>query len=190
MSEYRKSTWRYETGALQSMSIGPFSAVRGVVVLSSPDGRKHKYNEVSFGFNVGKRIPVKFQLPDIPLPHAAFKGNGVTGSGSTIDFDGGGVVFMTPTFQGDELSTDDFSGAANSIEGGGGLLVAYGYTFLFTGMPQAVLLAGLSNPAFLGIALRTAKGLIIIRGISEGLIDGLGVTSSFGALSYGGEYVE
>lgn len=190
MSEYRKSTWRYETGASQTMSFGPLSAGRGMIVLSAPDGRKHRYNEASFGFNLGKRVPTKFQLPDIPLPHAISKGIVVAGSGSTIDFDGGGAVFMTPTFHGDELSKDDFAGAANAIEGSGGLLVAYGYSFLFSGMPQAVLLAGLTNPAFIGIALRSAKCLIIIRGISECLIDGLSVSSSFGALSYGGEYLE
>jgi hypothetical protein len=190
MSEYRRSSWKYETGASQSASIGLLSGTRGMIVLSTPDGTKHRFNAANAGIGFGLRAPEKIQLPDIALPRAIFKGNTITGGGSTTDFDGNGWVWKTPAFHREELTINDFCGATNSFDGAAGLLVGYGVSLLFVGIPQVMMMAGILNAAFIGIATRQAKALIIMRGITEGLIDGLSVFSTFGGLSYAGQYTD
>ncbi|MDR5818079.1 hypothetical protein QCE62_31150 [Caballeronia sp. LZ033] len=111
MISYRKSRWRYNTGASVAGALGPLSAARGILVLVDPAKVSHQFNFSTFGINLlGLRIPKQFQLPELPLP----KGRGLTGSGSTTDFWGDGIVFMNYSFQGDELSAAVLAAARSS----------------------------------------------------------------------------
>ncbi|MDR5838846.1 hypothetical protein [Caballeronia sp. LZ034LL] len=182
MISYRKSRWRYNTGASVAGALGPLSAARGILVLDDPAKVTHHFNFSTFGINLlSLRIPKQFQLPELPLP----KGRGLTGSGSTTDFWGDGVVLMNYSFQGDELSAADFGGGAFIAEMGGGMLIAKAYTIMHMGIPEALMLACAASPALIGMAARNARAMIVMKGISEGLIDGLGLSSSIGFVSHG-----
>jgi hypothetical protein len=188
MSRYRISKWTYNTAASGSISIGYLTASRGFIVLDDPAGTSHRFNVASMGFGYGKRVASKAQLPDVPLPATLFNGNTLGGGGATSDFSGNGFVAMTPAFLGSELKPNDFVGATNQLDAGAGLLVAYGFTFVFSGIPQSLMLGAIANPAFMHGALNSAKALIVMRGMSEGLIDGGSFSSSVGMLTYQGTY--
>ncbi|MDR5762568.1 hypothetical protein [Caballeronia sp. LZ035] len=182
MINYKKSRWRYNTGASVAGALGPLSAARGILLLDDPANLSHRFSFSTFGISLlSLRIPKQFQLPDLPLP----KRRGLTGSGSTTDFWGEGVVFKNDSFQGEELSATDFRGGAFIAELGGGLLIAKAYTVMHMGIPEALMLACAACPALVGMAARNAKAMIVMKGISEGLIDGVGLSSSIGFVSHG-----
>ena len=186
MSDYRLSRWTYNTGASGSGSIGMLSASGGMIVLDDPAGTPQRFDFVSYGIGVGKRIAQKFRLPDISPK--MLNGREIAGIGSPTDFDAAGEVYMTPSFHGQELSVSDLCGATNTIDVTGGFLIARGKMWLYAGIQPALMLAGIVNPAFMGLALNTAKARIEMRGISEGLIDGIAATSSIGVLEHKGRY--
>jgi hypothetical protein len=183
---YRKSSWSFNTSAGAGIGLGPFSISRGMLVLNEPDGkefRQFKYSTFGMGLK-SFRLPERFQLPGIPLP----RGHELSGSASTTDFWSDGIIFMNQTFHGRELTLQDFSGGVFVEDAGGGVLIARHYTLMHVGVPNALMLASFANPAFLAVALNAAKAIIIMEGVSEGLIDGAGITSSIGMLTYEGRY--
>ncbi len=62
------------------------------------------------------------------------------------------------------------------------MLIAKNYTIMHVGIPKALMLASFTNPAFLGAATNAAKAIIVMKGVSEGLTDGLALTSAVGLL--------
>ncbi|MDR5783385.1 hypothetical protein QCE63_28640 [Caballeronia sp. LZ065] len=83
---------------------------------------------------------------------------------------------MNQNFHGRELKLDDFTGGAFVQDFGGGVLIAESYTILHVGVPQALMLASFTNPVFPSLSMNAARAIILIKGVSEGLIDGIGVT--------------
>ena len=189
MTDLRRSAWQYNTGAGGSVSVGPLSASRGLIALDDPSGKPKRFDIATFGigWNV-MRLPAKLRLPDIPLPRAVFKGNSLAGSGSSSDFIATGWVYINHTFTGNELKESDFEGGACSIEMGGGVLVAGSITAMYVGIPVQLMMAAIANPMFSRLALNAAKAVVILLGVSEGLMDGIGATASVGALTYRGDY--
>ena len=183
---YRTSKWTYNTGASVGASIGTFSASKGMLVLYAPSGTPKRFNFSTFGMVIGARLPKSIRLPDIALP----RGHGITASGSTTDFWADGIVLLHPAFPGSELSTNDFCGGTFSANLEGGLLIAKGYTAMHVGIPVQMILASSFNPALAGLAANSAKAIILMKGISEGLVDGISLSSSIGAISYDGDYID
>ncbi|KDR37022.1 hypothetical protein BG57_09865 [Caballeronia grimmiae] len=98
------------------------------------------------------------------------------------------MIFMNQTFQREELTLQDFLGGAFIGDFGGGVFVAKNYTAMHVGIPKPLMLASYMNPVFLSLAMNAAKAIILMKGVSEGLIDGVGLTSSVGSLEYKGTY--
>lgn len=183
---YRKSDWNFNTSASAGVGLGPFSLSRGMIVMDEPGGRESRMFAYStFGMGLKSyRLPKHFQVPGIPLP----KGHELSGAASTTDFWSDGVVYMNQNFNGRELTLEDFTGGAFVQDFGGGVLVAENYTILHVDIPQALMLASFTNPIFLSLSMNIAKAIILMKGVSEGLIDGVGVTSAVGLLNYQGQY--
>lgn len=97
---------------------------------------------------------------------------------------------MNRTFPGWELTISDFCGGACTADFGAGVLIAKSYTAMHVGTPTPIIQAATFNPAFAGLAINSAKAIILMKGISEGLIDAVSGSSSIGAITYGGNYSE
>lgn len=167
-------------------SIGLFAGARGMLVLNDPSRVPKRFNFTTLGMGVGARVPKSIQLPGIPLPMR----QSLSGSGSTTDFWASGIVFMHPSFKGGELKTSDFCGGAFTADFSFGLLIAKGCTATHVGVPMPMMLAAPFNPAFATLAANSAKAVILMKGVSEGLIDGHSLSSSMGTISFDGDYTE
>jgi hypothetical protein len=184
MTYPRQSKWEYNTGASLAVSIGSFVAAGGILVFDDPSGAHHKFRFGSLGMGLGMRLPKSLRLPDVPLPRS----QGASPSGATTDFWAQGSVFLNRSFHGGDLRIDDFAGGALIAEFCGGVLIAKSFTYMLVGIPPAVLSSAAFHPAFVRLATYSARALVRIKGISEGLIDGFNGTSSIGLLSYEGIY--
>ncbi|WP_250517419.1 hypothetical protein [Caballeronia sp. INDeC2] len=181
-----KSKWTYETSAGGNAGLGPISFSGGMFVLSDPAAHKFKfsYHTSGMGLGLGQRLPARFRLPETKLPPFISRDGTVAGTGATNDFTGRGAIFR-PSDK--ELEPGDFVGLTLSLEASIGVLVAGGATVFLTGLQQSMVVAWLFNPGlFTNLLFSSATALVIVLGMSEGLIDGLGVSPMLGSISYDG----
>ncbi len=159
-------------------------------VLNDPSKHPFKYDYHVGGFPLGPglRLPSRFQLPELGLPRFISKDGTLAGTGATSDFDGGGKIFR---FTEKELEPSDFVGLTLSLDFSGGVLVAGGITSYLAGLHQLMVTAWLFNPGLFANALfRSAKALVVMVGVSEGLVDGINATPMMGSISQQGPYIE
>jgi hypothetical protein len=177
-----RSLWTCETSSGAGGSIGDLALSSGQIILKSPEGDLHAYRYRGFGPGLGysKRVPKEIQLPDLKLPR------GKTGSatGSTTDFPGKGWVYRLHK---PELKPRDFEGYTLYADAIAGFLIAQGVTGLLVGISEKALVPWIFSPGLLAHAITaSAKSVVILRGQSEGLIDGGGIGFMVGHVSYEG----
>jgi len=157
-------------------------------VLNDPTGRKFRftYHTGGMGLGLAARLPSRFRLPEIKLPRFISKDGTIAGTGATSEFEGGGVIFR---LRNKELTRTDYTGLTLSLEFGGGVLVAGSFTLFLTGLKQGVVVAWLFNPGlFTNVLFQSATALVVFAGVSEGLVDAIGVSPMLGSISYDGPY--
>jgi outer membrane protein OmpA-like peptidoglycan-associated protein len=127
---------------------------KGTLVFTSPDGATVEFQYVSAGAGVGTP-----------------KGSPVNLSGSTQDYKSGGLVFLSSTFSGSELSIQDFTGFTliqeASLGYGGGLS---GAIMLLGIPPEALPLEIVNNTGALGAAAQFAVDHPLIARALGGLL--------------------
>ncbi|WP_159834188.1 hypothetical protein [Burkholderia sp. 8Y] len=159
-----------------------------MLVLDDPSQQpfKFKYAAAGFGLGAGLRLPARLRLPEIKLPRFISKDGTIAGVGSTSDFISKGVVYR---FKERELEATDFVGLTLCLDAGGGVLVAGGLTLFVTGLTQWMIVGWLFNPVlFTNVLFSTASALVLMAGVSEGLVDGINATPMIGSISYEGPY--
>lgn len=180
-----QSHWTYETAASGGGSIGNLMLSGGRFVLNAPDKKQHefRYAGIGAGVNMGARAPKSLRLPDLKLPRTHTT---LSGSGATTDFQGGGQVFR---FRKPELKPGDFAGMTIYVDASGGLLVMEGISGLITGIDANAMIPWLFNPGLFAHAIgASAKAFVLLRGMGEGLIDGIGAGVMLGTITYEGPY--
>lgn len=189
MSILRPSNWSYKTGATGGVSIEFVVASGGTIELADPAGRVNDfyYGGIGLGYGEGFRLSKikipKFKLPDIKIPKIA--GHEIGGAGSLKSFDSGGLVFMTQSFHGAELTKADLQGSTIYLDGGLGLGYGKAGTAMLLGINSAKLALGLTSPAFAWVAeeaIAHAPAVLLMGGTTVGLIAGFGAGVLIGYL--------
>src|SRR6266852_6775687 len=157
----KKSGWTFKTSASVSLSIpvyGPVGAggSKGTLVFTSPDGAIVEFQYASLGGGVGTP-----------------KGSPVNLSFSTRGFDSAGLIYLSSTFSGSELSIEDFKGftlileaSLGSLAGGSGAVMLLGISAEH--MPMEIV----RNTGALGIGAQLAVDHPTITRILAGPISG------------------
>ncbi len=142
-----KSSWRFKTSASVSGSVSipayafvSISGGKGTLVFTSPDGAIVEFQYASLGGGVGTP-----------------KGSPVNLSFSTRGFDSAGLIYLSSTFSGSELSIEDFKGftlileaSLGSLAGGSGAVMLLGISAEH--MPMEIV----RNTGALGVAAQVA----------------------------------
>jgi len=181
-----KSLWAYETAASGGASIGELMLSGGKIILKAPDNTLHSYRYAGMGVGVGMnfRVPKNLRLPDIVIPRS--RGTTLSASGSTTDFQGGGVIYRMHE---SELKPGDFAGMTMYVDASAGLLVSEGVSGFITGIDEKAMIPWLFNPAlFANVISASAKAFMVLRGMGEGLVDGAGMGLMLGSITYTGPY--
>jgi hypothetical protein len=180
MSILRRSNWSYRTGATGGVSVEFVVASGGTLVLDDPEKqeRDFHYGGIGVGLGVGFRVPKiklpKLSVPELRIPKIA--GHEVGGAGSLKSFDSDGLIYMTPSFRGTELTASDIQGGTVYVDGGIGLIYGKGASAMLLGINSAMLALGLSNPGFVWLAeeaIAHAPAILLMGGTTVGLQAGL-----------------
>lgn len=182
----KESTWKFETAGSGGLGWGPASAEGGLIRLK--DSRK---NLVDFYFGaLGVGWSHKLGIPKKLIKLPKFRNKEVTGTIAPTFFKTAGVVYILNTFKGDELSPSDIAGACMYVEGAGGLYVGYSGAAMLLGMNPLLLAAALAVPPtmldlkyrILIKAYKTATCVLLMHGLTSGLIAGAGANVYVGYL--------
>jgi OOP family OmpA-OmpF porin len=135
-----ESGWKFETSAGVSASVLYGTGAKGTLVFKSPDGAIVEFQYASVGAGVSLK-----------------KGSPVNLSGSTRKINSAGLIYLSSTFSGSELSIQDIIGftvileaSAGFISGGSGAVMLLGISAKH--MPMEVL----RNTGALGVAAQLA----------------------------------
>ncbi|MDR5761548.1 hypothetical protein [Caballeronia sp. LZ035] len=177
-----ESLWSYETSGAGGGTFGDLALSSGRFILKSPEGVFHAYRYRGFGPGLGitRRVPEPIPLADLKLPR------GKTGSatGSTTDFPGRGWVYRLHK---PEFKLRDFESYTLYADASAGFLIAQGVTGLIVGISEKALVPWIFAPGLSAHAITASeKSVVILRGRSEGLIDGVGFGLFVGHVLYMG----
>ncbi|SAK54368.1 hypothetical protein AWB80_01978 [Caballeronia pedi] len=178
-----RSKWTYETAASGGASIGELMLSGGSFILKDPTQTLHRFRYAGLGAGVGwgARVPKSIRLPDFNLPRS---GTSLSASGATTDYPGRGWVYRCRK---PELKPSDFAGMTIYVDAGAGLLVAESFSGFIAGIDQRAMIPWMFNPGLFANAIgASARALVGLRGMSEGLIDGVGLGFMLGSITYTG----
>ena len=173
----RMSTWTYTNGATGGIGTGLLAASGGTISFTDLDKKDQDFSYAGFGIGLFSIAIPKLKIPDVPILN-----RGITGTGAARSFDGGGLLYMTESFHGHELSKSDLQGGTVYLDASTGLLAGYGGSVMLLGINTVFLAPWLVNPA-LGAnlaanAMRHAPAVLVIYGQTEGLIASVGGLSA------------
>lgn len=111
-----KSSWKYETSAGSSVSVGPASAATGTIWLTNPTGGKYSFNFVSAegGVSVGSPVNLAYTTPE---SYSA------------------GDIWILDKFRGNELTAHDFEGFCLITDATIGVGLGASGTVMLLGIP-------------------------------------------------------
>ena len=189
MSLLRASQWTYETGASGGLNAEFFVMSGGTVVLKDPSQKSETfyYGGMGAGIGFGLKLPriklSKWTLPEVKAP--TIRGVEVGAAGSAKSFDSAGIVYMTDSFLGCELTRTDLEGGALYIDAGLGLFYGKAGSAMLLGINPAPLLMGLSSPGMSWLAQQAvsqAPALLFMGGTTVGMLAGGGIGMLVGYL--------
>jgi len=130
MSQFlRISEWQFDTAATGGIGIEILSASGGSIILADPIKQRHSFSYSGFGLGF-----ISFPIPKVKLPPVPILNRTIEVTGAAKSFDGGGILFMTESFHGKELSKADLQGGTVYLDGGTGLLAGYGGSVMLLGL--------------------------------------------------------
>lgn len=188
MLAMRQSRWEFNTSAGGNASLGSLAFSKGIFVLDDPSGIARKFEYTGMGLGESLALGKLLHVPKINLPKITIKSNAAGGTGSTVDFNSYGTVFMTDAIPRKDLRPEDFEGGTLYLEGGLGYLLGIGGSILLAGIDPRMLQLSIVHPSFLSLAFKSAKALVSIAGVNEGLQDNIGLSAMIGAITYRGVY--
>jgi outer membrane protein OmpA-like peptidoglycan-associated protein len=149
----KKSGWTWNTSAGVSGGFAFISAGAGMFALNSPDGRVFEFNYRTLGIGYGKGWPLNV-------------------SGSTQDTYSDGLLYVSDTFAGTELTSSDIQGLCLAQEVSAGVWAGTSVTAMLLGVPESSLPAEvLRNTGVVGAAAQVA---VDHPTITRALLGGLG----------------
>lgn len=168
----KSSAWKFETSATGGLGIGLAAASGGLIRLADPSGKlvDFHYGSIGAGVSFGGKLPKIPKLPKIDL-------KGKTLTGSTVDFDSKGLVYVTEACDADELTMDDLRGPCITVDGGAGVVAGVAGTIFCLGVSPLLLAMG--TPA-LALAIASSKAVLLVAGVNVGAQLGGGVSAGLG----------
>lgn len=174
----RKSAWEFKTSSTGALGLGIAAAEGGHIYLTDPSKRT-----VSFLFGAAG-VGIGFKLPKIPQVH--FRGHQASAAVAPASFPNWGVIYTLDTFTGQELKRSDITGTCMFIEVGAGLVGAFSTTAMLLGMNPywvpATLAVGSLDSFATSMLIRSATAVILVAGLSTGLVAGCGGGGFIGGL--------
>lgn len=168
MSVFRESGWTFDSSAGYGLGLQFLSASGGKIVMRDPKKQSHGFYYSGFGVTAGFPIP-KIKLP--PLPGV---NRNISATGAPDSFESAGIMYMTDSFLGSELTKSDIQGGAIYFDVSGGLLAAAGMSFMLLGINISLLMPLVLNPGLFANlasnAIKSAPALLVMGGTAEGLI--------------------
>ncbi|MFP3552105.1 hypothetical protein SB861_15465 [Paraburkholderia sp. SIMBA_049] len=181
MENYRLSKWTYDTSASVSIGLGVAAISGGLISLKDPNRKAHHFHYGGFGVGAS----AGFSLTKIKLPEAFIRNYAASGSGSTTDFPGSSVLYMTDSFHGHELAMSDIQGVAAYVEVGAGSVASASGTLMFLGLNPLLIMAAVASPGFahlVTIAIQQAPAVLFMWGASVAPQVGGGINALLGQL--------
>jgi hypothetical protein len=185
---FQVSAWTYKIAASGGVGLGKLLVSGGMFVLEDPQERLHRFAYQGLGLSLGERklLPKQLRLPEIALPKILMKNGSLTAGGATTNFDGGGIVLYSGKR---EPGPEDFQGYTLYSEFNAGVLVGYGFSAFVAGMRKEMIVPFMFAPSIFSDYLFTSSApIILFNGMSEGLIESVGLGLSFGTITYDGPY--
>jgi hypothetical protein len=181
MTVKKASAWKFVTFGSGGLSLEFVAAEGGQAILQDPKGVQDAftYGGIGAGLSLGLKIP-KIGKLRIPTKRGALTG----GVGPTA-FPSTGEVFITSSFSGNELSRSDIQGVCAFVEAGGGLLGGGSGTAMLLNLNARLLplvLAPVVGSLGTQLFLNSAKGILLMAGLSVGLQAQVGVAAYLGYL--------
>ncbi|NIF77014.1 hypothetical protein F3J20_06295 [Paraburkholderia sp. Cy-641] len=167
-------------------SLGAFLVSVGLLVLDDPEGKRQQFKYAGFGMGISVPIP-KLLHRKLTLPQITLKGREIAGTGSTTDFPSNGIVYETAACHGN-LTPQKLEGGAIYFDGSAGLLYGTDVTVLLCGIKPELLEMAIMIQSFMALAVNAAPAVIVVRGVNEGLQEGLGGGLMPGQIIWKGTY--
>jgi hypothetical protein len=136
----RESKWTFNTCNGLSIGAGIVAGEAGTITLNEPNGGKVKFylGGLGVGFSWGVKLP-KLKIPKINAPKIS------GGTGSIEALTSRGLVYVAPTFGGQELTRHDIRGGCCFLEGTAGLAWGVAGDAMIFGMNPILLAAALAT---------------------------------------------
>jgi len=177
---FRKSGWTFDSSAGYGVGLQFLSASGGKIIMQDPKKQFHGFSYSGFGLAAGFPIP-KIKLP--PLPGV---NRNISATGAPESFESAGIMYMTDSFSGSELTKSDIQGGTIYFDLSVGLLAAAGASAMLLGINISLLMPLLVNPGLFANlasnAIKSAPALLVMRGTAEGLIASVGGGATIGHL--------
>jgi hypothetical protein len=182
----KESAWKFETSGTGGVGIEFVAIEGGVIYLRNPSKNVETFH---FGA-VGAGLAWGLKLPKIGKIGLNVKGKNVGAVVAPTFFPNTGKLYILDTFNGDELSRKDITGACAFVEVYGGLIVGGSAAAIVFGMNPLYLAGQLTTP-FVGPAgpvvsdyylFKSATGLLLTAGLNVGIVGGAGIGGFLGGI--------
>lgn len=181
ISVKQESQWKFTTFGSGGVSAGSGLAAGiagGVIELADPSGKQVDLYYGGIGGGLAGGVKIKLGKLTIRPPKRSY-------TGAPKSFPATGVVLVTSSCPGDDLTRADFSGGCAFVEVGAGAIVGYSGVALLAGITGSMrwwerALGASFPPALVYFALNSARAAILMRSPNVGLQLGGGGLGYFG----------
>jgi len=178
-----QSKWQFVTSSTGGLGVEFVAVEGGAIYLTDPAKKAQTFRYGSAGAGLAWGL----KLPKIGKLEVKVRGKSIGGVVAPAAFPNAGALYVMESFKGDDFTRSDITGACVFVEVYGGLILGYSGTAMLFGVSpawlSAVLLGGPlgSGPALLPM-LHSARGLLLMRGLSVGLVGGAGAGAFVGGI--------
>jgi len=178
-----ESAWEFKTSGAGGLGLGIVVAEGGILFFKDPGGQNmtFRYGAAGVGYSIGLKLPKigKLQL----------KGRGAGAAAAPPSFYNVGKLYILDSFKGNELTKEDIRGVCAFVQLGAGVVAGGSDTALLVGMNPVFLAASigalpvpLAMVFFQSQLVKSATGLLMMRGLNVGVQAGFGSGIYLGGL--------
>lgn len=177
------SKWKFETSSTGGFGIEFVAVEGGTIYLKDPMGRNQAFRYGSAGAGLAWGL----KLPKLGKLELKVKGRNVGAAVAPASFPNAGLLYVMDSFKPDDFSRSDITGACVFVEAYGGLVAGYTGTAMLFGINPfwlaTMLLGGpvASAPSLLPL-INSARGMLLMRGLSVGSVAGVGAGAFVGGV--------
>jgi len=153
----KESQWKYITCSTSGGGIEFVASSGGTILFEDPNGKPTYFRYLGIGAGLSPSIKIgKFEV-DVPAS-ATF---------GPTDFPSRGKLFVLDNLSKDELSESDIQGPCAILEVGVGFGAGMSGTMMYVGL-DPMMLPLLTSPGYSVAFINSAKGLLIMQGLTKG----------------------